>query len=65
MKLRSLKSSELSNEKGDGPCRGFGYLSLFSDPIEHEAKENYCKFATFNRVVVTNNPNEAKILNVI
>ena len=22
------------NEKGDGPYRGFGYLSLFSDPID-------------------------------
>ena len=25
-------SSEHINEKGDGPYRGFGYLSLFSDP---------------------------------
>ena len=30
-KLRSFKSSEHNNEKGDGPYRGFGYLSLFSD----------------------------------
>ena len=22
------------NEKGDGPYRGFGYLSLFSDPVD-------------------------------
>ena len=36
MKLRSFKSStsENINEEGDGPYRGFGYLSLFSDPID-------------------------------
>ena len=33
-KLRSFKSSEYINEKGDGPYGGFGYLSLFSDPID-------------------------------
>ena len=33
IKLRSFKSSEHINEKGDGPYHGFGYLSLFSDPI--------------------------------
>ena len=33
IKLRSSKSSEHINEKGDWPYRGFGYLSLFSDPI--------------------------------
>ena len=26
-------SSEHINEKGDGPYSGFGYLSLFSEPI--------------------------------
>ena len=34
IKLSSFKSSEHINEKGDGPCRGFGYLSLFSDPTD-------------------------------
>ena len=34
IKLRSFKSSEHINEKGDGPYCGFGYLSLFSDPID-------------------------------
>ena len=36
IKLRSFKSSERKNEKGDGPYRGFGYLSLgyLSDPID-------------------------------
>ena len=29
IKLRSFKSSEHINKKGDGPYRGFGYLSLF------------------------------------
>ena len=33
IKLRSLMSSEHINEKGDGPYRGFGYLSLVGDPI--------------------------------
>ena len=33
IKLRFLKSSEHFNDKGDGPHRGFGYLGLFSDPI--------------------------------
>ena len=60
-------SSERIDEKGDGPYRGFGYLSLFSDSIvwQHGAKENYCycyfatfnenycNFATFNRIVDT------------
>ena len=32
IKLRSFKSSEHTNEKGDGPYHGFGYLSLVSDP---------------------------------
>ena len=32
--LRSFKSSAYINEKGDGLYRGFGYLSLFSDPID-------------------------------
>ena len=34
IKLRSFKGSEHINKKGDGPYRGFGYLSLFSDPID-------------------------------
>ena len=34
MKLSSIKSSERINEKGDGPNRGFGYLNLFSGPID-------------------------------
>ena len=33
IKLGSFKSREHINEKGGGPYRGFGYLSLFSDPI--------------------------------
>ena len=27
--MRSFKSSEHINEKGDGPYHGFGYLNLF------------------------------------
>ena len=46
IKLRSFKSSEHINEKGDGSYRGFGYLSLFSDPIvwKHGAKDDFCNF---------------------
>ena len=33
-KLRSFKSSEHINEKRDGSYRGFGYLSLLSDPLD-------------------------------
>ena len=29
-----FESSVHINEKGDGPYRGFGYLSVFSDPID-------------------------------
>ena len=49
IKLRSFKSSEHLNEKKDGPYRAFGYLSLFSDPLD--AKVKYCNFAIFNRIV--------------
>ena len=54
-KLGSFKSSEHINEKGDGPYRGFVYLSLFSDPIvwQHGAEDNHCNFASFNSVVDT------------
>ena len=34
IKLKSFKSSEHISEKEDGPYRGFGYLSLLSDPID-------------------------------
>ena len=34
IKVRSFVGSEHINEKRDGPYRGFGYLSLFSDPID-------------------------------
>ena len=53
--LRSLKSSEHINDKRDEPYHGFGYLSLFSDPLapwQNGAKQKYCDFAIFNRVVV-------------
>ena len=51
IKLRSFNSSEHIIEKGYGPYRGFGYLSLFSDPIikiwQHGTKENYYGFVIF------------------
>ena len=34
IELRSFKSSEHINEGRDGPYHGFGYLSLFSDPLD-------------------------------
>ena len=34
IKLRSFKSSKHINEESDGPYRGFGYSSLFSDPLD-------------------------------
>ena len=34
IKLRSFKGSEYICEKGDGPYRGIGYPSLFSDPLD-------------------------------
>ena len=34
MKIKSFKSRGHINEKGDGSYRGFGYLSLFTDPID-------------------------------
>ena len=34
LRTSGFKRSEHINEKGDGSYRGFGYLSLFSDPID-------------------------------
>ena len=55
IKLISFKSRERINETGDELYRGFSYSSLFSDLVDwqHGAKENYCSFATFNRIVDT------------
>ena len=33
-KTESFKNSEHINEKNNGPYRGSGYLSLFSDPLD-------------------------------
>ena len=71
MKLRSFKSSERIYEKGDGPYRGFGYLSLCSDPINlatwnKRALQRNCNFATFkkdSRKKDYNNPNGARYIN--
>ena len=55
IKLKSFKRSEHINEKRDGPYRGFGYLSLFNDPLnlaKWSQREN-CNFAIFNRIVET------------
>ena len=34
IELRSSQSSKHINERRDGPYHGFGYLSLFSDPLD-------------------------------
>ena len=49
-KLRSFKSSGHINEKGDGPYRGFGYLSLFSDPIDLSICEHGSHFELATRI---------------
>ena len=55
IKLRFFKSSKHINEKGDGPYRGSAtYMFASSMTLQiwqHGTKENYCHFATFNRVV--------------
>ena len=51
IKLRFLKSSEHVNEKGDGSCRGFGDLSLFSDSKDMATWSQ--RELSFNRVVDT------------
>ena len=54
IKLRSFKSSEHINEKRDGPYRFFGYLRIWSDPLDLAkwSQRVNCKFATFNRIHV-------------
>ena len=48
-KFRSFKSKENIHKKEAGSYRGFGYLSLISDPINlaKGASGKYCKFANF------------------
>ena len=50
-KFRSFKSKENNHKKEVGSYRGFGYLSLISDPIDlaKGASGKYCKFAIYNR----------------
>ena len=54
-KFRSFKSKENIHKKEVGPYRGFGYLSLISDPTDlaKGASGKYCKFEIFNRAVVS------------
>ena len=51
MKIKLTSGSEHINEKGDGPYRGFGYLSLFGDPINF--KQYGVNFPSFDMVVDT------------
>ena len=51
LKLRSFKSSEHINEKGNGPYRGFDYLSLVSDPLDLAtwSQRELLKFCNFQQ----------------
>ena len=62
-KLRSFKSCEHINEKGEEPNRAFGYLSLFSDPIDLAAWSQreymiFCNFQQGSRYNDLYNPND-------
>ena len=46
VKPSSFKSRDNINEKGDGPYRGFGYLSLINDP-KHLATSSQRQFLQF------------------
>ena len=64
---RPLKSCELIKEKQNGPNRGFGYLSLFSDNIDLTIWSQrqlllLCKFQQESRHKDHHNPNGAKLL---
>ena len=67
IKLRSSKSDEHINEKEDGQYRCFGYLSLFSDPIDlatwgQRALQLFCNFLQGSRYKDLYNPNPAKYI---
>ena len=55
IKLRSLRAFNNINEKGGMPYCGFGYLGLFSDPIEltRQIQRELLYFVSFDRVVDT------------
>ena len=56
IKLRSFKSSEHINEKGDVSHTAVSTIKVSSVTLkiwQHGAKENYCNFSTFNRVIDT------------
>ena len=64
IKLKFLDSSEHTHEIGDGPYRGFGYLSLFSDPIvlaiwSQRELLSFCNFQQDSRYKDYYNPNGA------
>ena len=53
-KFRSFKSRENIHKKEVGPYRGFGYLSLISDPIDlANGARGDCKYAIFYKAVVS------------
>ena len=62
-KFRSFKSKENIYKKEVGPYRGFGYLSLISDPINlaKGARGKYCIFENFNKTVVSKTDLSRKI----
>ena len=67
IKLRSFKSSTHINEKRDGPYRGFGYLSIFSDPLDlakwsQSEILKYCNFKQETRYKDLYYPNKVKYI---
>ena len=62
-KFRSFKSKENIHKREVGPYRGFGPLSLISDPIDlaKGARGKYCKFAIFNMAVLLKTDTSRKI----
>ena len=70
IKLRSFISKEHINEKGDGSYRGFGYLSLFSGPIDlatwsQRELLKFCNFQKGSRYEDSVNQMRSKILKVV
>ena len=65
--IRIKPRSSKSSEQGDGPYQGFGYLSLFSDPLDlakWSQREilQFCNFQQDSRSKDLHCPNRAKYI---
>ena len=54
-KTEILKSSEHIDEKRDGSYRGFGYLGLFSDPLDLAKRNHFQKDSRYKACICLNN----------